>query len=38
MRYKCGRVAEVVCRKCGNRVCRKCYFHHGLCINCWKKL
>lgn len=38
MKCGCGRVAEFVCRRCGKRVCKKCYFDHGLCISCYKKL
>ncbi|MCD4740050.1 hypothetical protein K8R43_02535 [archaeon] len=32
----CHRPAEKVytCFKCGKRVCKRCYTHDGLCLNC----
>jgi hypothetical protein len=28
------KVAGYVCRRCGRKVCKDCYFHHGVCVEC----
>ncbi|MEM0350784.1 MAG: hypothetical protein QXR27_04570 [Archaeoglobaceae archaeon] len=38
MLCSCGRISEFKCRRCGKNVCKKCYFYHGLCVECWKKI
>ncbi|MCS7118993.1 MAG: hypothetical protein RMH75_03250 [Archaeoglobaceae archaeon] len=35
---KCGRIAEIKCRRCGRYICRKCHHHHGLCLECRRKM
>jgi|GEM_PF-3547630 len=38
MRCRCGKVAELKCMRCGNYICKECYFGDDICIDCWKEI